>query len=181
MTLDARQVYLMDSGEFTKIGYSTDPEARLSSAQSNPLPLKLAGVIETNHAPRLEGKLHEVLSDYRCEMGGGKEWFELPEEIHDVLAGTSYLSASTRQVREGSGDDDLAPDDPLLYVDSMSIVPAQTEEEYWDFFDSVQERKDRIWEQQHAKQHTTICAVCDTEGPSGWVRRCCCMTPRAGQ
>lgn len=113
--------------------------------------------------------LHEVLSDYRCEMGGGKEWFELPEEIHHVLTETSYLSASTLQVREGSGDYDLEPDDPLLYVDSMSIVPAQTEEEYWEFFDSVQERKDRIWEQQRAKQHTTICAVCDTEGPSGWA------------
>lgn len=54
MTLDARRkVYLMDSGEFTKIGYSTDPEARLSSAQSgNPQPMRLTGVIETNHAPR---------------------------------------------------------------------------------------------------------------------------------
>lgn len=74
MTLDTKNVYLMDSGDFTKIGYSTDPQARLLSAQSgNPQAISLAGVIETNHAPRLEEKLHELLSDYRCEMGGGKE------------------------------------------------------------------------------------------------------------
>lgn len=93
MTLDARKVYLMDSVDCTKIGYATDPDTRLSSTQSgNPLPLRLAGVIETDHAPRLEEKLHQLLADYRCEKGGGTEWFDLPADIDEVLAETAYVS-----------------------------------------------------------------------------------------
>lgn len=168
MTLDSRKVYLMDAGSFTKIGYSTDPEARLSSAQSgNPQPMRLTGVIETNHAPHLEEKLHELLSDYRCEMGGGKEWFDLPEDIHDVLAGTSYLSTYTLEVLQKSGVREPETEDPLLYLDSVSITPEQTREEQRELLRSTRKQKDRICDQQRTKQHTTRCIICDTEGPSG--------------
>lgn len=168
MTLDSKKVYLMDSGSFTKIGYSADPDERLSSAQSgNPQPMSLAGVIETDHAPRLEEKLHDLLSAYRCEMGGGTEWFDLPEDIHDVLAETSYLSASTLELLPRSGVRECDPEHSLLYLDSVSIAPGQTWEEQREILRSVQERKDRIRHQQRVQHHTTRCVVCDTEAPSG--------------
>ncbi|MFC6964939.1 GIY-YIG nuclease family protein [Halocatena marina] len=167
MTLDARKVYLMDSGSVTKIGYATDPDARLSSAQSgNPQPLRLVGVIETDHALRLEEKLHRLLSDYRCEMGGGTEWFDLPPDIYEVLAETSYLSVYTLELLLRSEGHESEPENPLLLLDSVSITPSHTRKAQRELIRSAREQKDRLDAPQRITHHTS-CVFCNTEGPSG--------------
>lgn len=94
--VDERVVYIIDVGEYTKIGYASDPNARRSVIQShNPTPVTLVGTIETDDAPRLESTLHARLAEHRCQSGGGGEWFDLPDDIHKALADADYLASTT--------------------------------------------------------------------------------------
>lgn len=73
---------------FIKIGFASDPLARLSGLQiSNPYPLKLLGVARAARAD--EHTLHEIFAEHRVQG----EWF-LPHE--DITGLVSKLSTDVK-------------------------------------------------------------------------------------
>lgn len=67
-------VYLISDGEYTKVGFSTDPEKRLKQLQTaHPKKLKLVGLFEADR--EVETLLHEELTDHHVRG----EWYDLGE------------------------------------------------------------------------------------------------------
>jgi hypothetical protein len=79
--MDARvgygHVYLISDGTFTKVGYSTNPHARVKQLQTaHPNPLKIVALFEAERD--MEVLLHEELEAYHVRG----EWYRLDEDAH---------------------------------------------------------------------------------------------------
>lgn len=77
-----------------KIGYTDDLTKRIYSFNNaSPYGIDVVGVIETEHAEKLEKEIHDKLQQFR--LNG--EWFEITEEyansIIRMYANSEYLSA----------------------------------------------------------------------------------------
>lgn len=85
----AGHVYLVRCGdtEYYKIGFTTHtPESRLPALQTgNPLPLRLVDQFYGPTASADETFLHRLLTPYSAGMGGGREWFYLPEHVAEIV------------------------------------------------------------------------------------------------
>jgi hypothetical protein len=74
----AGYVYMIDCKEFTKIGFSINPDERMHTMDPyNPYELYLTHTIYTRNMQRAETYLHRKLAKYRCKY----EWFRLPKHI----------------------------------------------------------------------------------------------------
>lgn len=88
----------MDCADWTKIGFSTKPIKRLKMAQThNPLGVSLAAVLLTDDAEAVEGLLHDFLHGY-MNHSGGREWFQLTDDVHSDLVNRTYLLTDTLTV-----------------------------------------------------------------------------------
>lgn len=75
-------IYIIKTGSFVKIGYTTNVARRLGQLQSaNPEPLELIDSIPGTLA--VERSIHEKLSPYRSE--GGNEWYKLTPEVTEFV------------------------------------------------------------------------------------------------
>lgn len=77
-------VYLIQSGEFTKIGIAQDVRARMSNLQTgHPRPLELLGAVEVANCAKAEAELHGMFSAQRITG----EWFDLSGlDVKEILA-----------------------------------------------------------------------------------------------
>lgn len=79
-------VYLIEAGEYLKVGVALNPHKRIRDLQvANPEPLRLVAVMEpsTHDAATMERHIHFVLSEYRV----GGEWFKItPKAALERLA-----------------------------------------------------------------------------------------------
>lgn len=123
MIIDRQRVYAIDADRWTKVGISTSPVRRLKEIQTNcPFPVTLSAVYASDNARVFETKLHDRFDEYRADRGGGSEWFELPDDIHAALAGSSFQ-------RVGSKDDPVpAPRWPLIGVEQADALPSPRDE-----------------------------------------------------
>lgn len=70
-------VYFIRSGEYIKIGYTSDLPKRLSNLQTgNPHQLTVIHTILTRQAEEIEADLHEMFTEYHVSG----EWFRLPDD-----------------------------------------------------------------------------------------------------
>ncbi len=77
-------VYVVQCGEFTKIGIATWVKTRVMSLQTgNPEPIQLLKSWRSRNAGAEELKLHKHLRKYRVRG----EWFKLPSHLLDGLLG----------------------------------------------------------------------------------------------
>jgi hypothetical protein len=86
-------VYVVQCGEFHKIGYSGFPHQRVKSIQTdNPLPVTLIGVIRGS--PSTEAEWHKLFSGQRIRG----EWFRLTDDDVNRILGRRSESASRSKV-----------------------------------------------------------------------------------
>lgn len=107
-------VYIIDDGEFIKIGQTNDPERRLQELQTgNPRTLKYLKLwdFETHYyrtnyqkcSDNLESKLHACFKDYKAE--GGREWFKVADSHKTLLINiesfsTDFKSYESRNITD---------------------------------------------------------------------------------
>ena len=76
--LSMQFIYLIQCGEYVKIGIATDPHKRIQELQiGNPQTLRLLHVLLSLDAAADERLLHSRLSDYYVRG----EWYQLPERL----------------------------------------------------------------------------------------------------
>lgn len=72
-------IYMIDCGEFTKIGLSIKPQQRFDDLNATvPFDMYLVHTMKTKNMKRAEKYLHTNLAQYRTKG----EWFRLPEHIY---------------------------------------------------------------------------------------------------
>lgn len=77
-------LYVMQCGEFTKIGFARDVANRFNNFQTgNPHEMQLLASTPTRFAVQLESRLHAYLGRYHVRG----EWFKLPCDVLDGLLG----------------------------------------------------------------------------------------------
>jgi hypothetical protein len=75
-------VYVIQSGQFTKIGVAVDVRERMVSLQiGNPVELVLLKSIDTHEPFALERQIHAGIWKYHVRG----EWFDLPKPVLDLL------------------------------------------------------------------------------------------------
>ena len=86
------QIYLIETGEYVKIGVSKDPETRRKSIQSaTPLPAEIATTIKSKEPEIVERILHRKFAEYQTPTG--REWFKLPDRVCHILKQVDIMTA----------------------------------------------------------------------------------------
>lgn len=88
-------VYVMQSGDYTKVGISKHPRRRANSLRTaNPTDVRIVGMVRTKDAANIEKTAHTMLSNYRARG----EWFKL----------NPYFALTVvEKLAEGEHDDDV--------------------------------------------------------------------------
>ena len=89
-------VYLLEEKEesgdatgFYKVGKAVDIEIRISNLQTgNVRKLRVKRKVEVYNYTAAEKKAHKNLRDYKVNLGGGKEWFQVEESELEMFIGT---------------------------------------------------------------------------------------------
>jgi predicted DNA-binding protein (UPF0251 family) len=80
-------LYLIQTGEFTKIGISQDIEKRIKSMKTdNPLEIELLFYKKIKNVRKVESFLHKQLKEYNVK----NEWFKLDKKITDRIIKNIY-------------------------------------------------------------------------------------------
>jgi len=85
--LQANRIYLIrvEDTDYYKVGHPQNPHSRISDLQTgNPRKLIYLCSVQENESTD-EKKVHQHLADYRVELGGGTEWFKIPEGEMEVV------------------------------------------------------------------------------------------------
>ena len=80
--------YTTQRTQFYKVGKTKDHISRLANLQTgNVRKLEYAYLVGVNSMRLAENIAHQRLNKYRVNYGGGREWFEIPNnEINEVIS-----------------------------------------------------------------------------------------------
>lgn len=76
-----RKVYVMDCGDFIKIGVSSDPARRAKQIPYSVLRFTESPELYSKDAFTLEGNLHWIFQSERKDDASGREYFSVPFEL----------------------------------------------------------------------------------------------------
>ena len=132
------KVYLIDSGEWTKIGISKSPEERLQQIQiGNPTTANLTATIRSDDARAVEKLLHRYYWEFRSDSGG--EWFNLPVDEHSELTSLSEITAEQAACQYGG----------VCESDDFAHSTTEIESESWGRFEERAADAARILRKEH--------------------------------
>lgn len=123
-------LYVIQAGEFVKIGISRNVQARLAELQTgNPLPLAILDAFEFADAEQVERALHQRFANARVQG----EWFRLTAEDLEALADIcrSYRLGNLPTVARSAAhlptvhrvDLESLPTETVLAESNLQIVP----------------------------------------------------------
>jgi hypothetical protein len=87
-----RKVYVMDCGDFIKIGVSSDPVRRAKQIPYSVLRFTESPELYSKDAFALEGNLHWIFQNERKDDASGREYFNVPFELAEQVL-TQQLEA----------------------------------------------------------------------------------------
>ena len=97
-----RKVYVMDCGDFIKIGVSSDPVRRAKQIPYSVLRFTESPELYSKDAFALEGNLHWIFQNERKDDASGREYFNVPFELAEQVL-TQQLEAMEPKKKTNSG------------------------------------------------------------------------------
>nr|DAH14434.1 MAG TPA: hypothetical protein [Caudoviricetes sp.] len=97
-----RKVYVMDCGDFIKIGVSSDPARRVRQIPYSVLRFTESQELHSKDAFALEGSLHWIFQNERKDDASGREYFNVPFELATQVL-TQQLEAMELEPEKKTG------------------------------------------------------------------------------
>lgn len=116
-----RRIYIIDFGDFVKIGISQNIEKRLAQLPYDAKRFYCTEKIE--NAQKLEKILHSALKEYKCNTEAGREYFKIDYEKIVAIFSEAQDEIMKMINDPKKSDDQIANIIKLLYT--MQQLPAQ--------------------------------------------------------
>ena len=116
-----RTLYVIQSGEFVKVGITDDVKKRLFSLQAgNPLPLRLrmSRTMPAALALQVEAMVHRVLAEHSI----GREWFRIEAAVA-VKAARPILREAERAIHQWVDPDLGIITGTMIYKRAETLAP----------------------------------------------------------